>query len=32
MKEIIIKLVEFRNECDWEQFHNPKGLDFAIKT
>ena len=24
------KLIEFRNERDWEQFHNPKDLALAI--
>lgn len=28
--EIIQKLLEFRNERDWEQFHNPKDLALAI--
>lgn len=27
---IIEKLVQFRNERDWEQFHNPKDLALAI--
>ncbi len=27
---IINKLIEFRNERDWEQFHNPKDLALAI--
>jgi len=30
MEEIIKKLVEFRNERDWEQFHNPKDLAVAL--
>jgi NTP pyrophosphatase (non-canonical NTP hydrolase) len=30
IKHIIEKLVEFRNERDWEQFHNPKDLALAI--
>jgi NTP pyrophosphatase (non-canonical NTP hydrolase) len=30
IKEIIQKLVDFRNERDWEQFHNPKDLALAI--
>lgn len=25
-EEIIKALLEFRNERDWEQFHNPKDL------
>ena len=28
--EITKKLIEFRNERDWEQFHNPKDLALAI--
>ena len=29
--EVIIKeLIKFRNERDWEQFHNPKDLALAI--
>jgi NTP pyrophosphatase (non-canonical NTP hydrolase) len=32
MKEIIEKLIEFRNERDWEQFHNPKDLALAINV
>jgi NTP pyrophosphatase (non-canonical NTP hydrolase) len=30
MKEIIDELIQFRNERDWEQFHNPKDLALAI--
>ena len=30
LKEIIDKLVEFRDERDWSQFHNPKDLALAI--
>lgn len=30
MKEIIDTLIKFRNERDWEQFHNPKDLAIAI--
>lgn len=30
IKEITNKLIEFRNERDWEQFHNPKDLALAI--
>ncbi len=30
MKDIIKKLIEFRNERDWEQFHNPKDLAIAL--
>ena len=32
IKEIINKLVEFRNEREWEQFHNPKDLAVAINV
>src|SRR5215510_14937789 len=31
-KEIIDKLIEFRNERDWEQFHNSKDLALAISV
>ncbi|HCM75310.1 MAG TPA: nucleotide pyrophosphohydrolase [Cytophagales bacterium] len=30
MKEITEALVKFRNERDWEQFHNPKDLAVAL--
>jgi NTP pyrophosphatase (non-canonical NTP hydrolase) len=30
IQEIIQKLIDFRNERDWEQFHNPKDLALAI--
>ena len=30
MNEIINELIKFRNERDWEQFHNPKDLALAI--
>lgn len=30
IKEIINKLIEFRDARDWEQFHNPKDLALAI--
>lgn len=30
IEEIIQKLIEFRNERDWDQFHNPKDLSLAI--
>lgn len=30
MDEIIKALIQFRNERDWEQFHNPKDLAVAI--
>ena len=29
-QEIIQALLQFRNERDWEQFHNPKDLALAI--
>ena len=29
-EEIIRELIKFRNERDWEQFHNPKDLALAI--
>ena len=29
-QEIIDALLKFRNERDWEQFHNPKDLALAI--
>ncbi len=31
-KEIIQALLKFRNERDWEQFHNPKDLALAINV
>jgi NTP pyrophosphatase (non-canonical NTP hydrolase) len=30
--EIIQSLIKFRNERDWEQFHNPKDLALAINV
>ena len=30
MEEIIQELIKFRNERNWEQFHNPKDLALAI--
>ncbi|MDB9755092.1 nucleotide pyrophosphohydrolase [Winogradskyella sp.] len=30
IKEIIEALITFRNERDWEQFHNPKDLVVAL--
>ena len=30
VKEIIEALIKFRNERDWEQFHNPKDLAVAL--
>lgn len=32
MKEIIEALIKFRNERDWEQFHNPKDLAIALNV
>jgi len=29
-QQIIDALIKFRNERDWEQFHNPKDLALAI--
>ena len=31
-EEIIQALLKFRNERDWEQFHNPKDLVLAINV
>lgn len=31
-EEIIQALLKFRNERDWEQFHNPKDLAIAINV
>ncbi len=31
-EEIIQELLQFRNERDWEQFHNPKDLALAINV
>lgn len=30
IEEITSKLIAFRNDRDWEQFHNPKDLSIAI--
>jgi|SRR5690554_525750 len=30
IKKITKELIKFRNERDWEQFHNPKDLALAI--
>jgi NTP pyrophosphatase (non-canonical NTP hydrolase) len=30
IKEIIDALIKFRNDRDWEQFHNPKDLAIAL--
>ena len=32
IEEITHALIEFRNERDWEQFHNPKDLALAINV
>ncbi|MES2331728.1 MAG: nucleotide pyrophosphohydrolase [Bacteroidota bacterium] len=32
IQEIIDSLIKFRNERDWEQFHNPKDLALAINV
>lgn len=32
LEEIIKELIKFRNERDWEQFHNPKDLALAINV
>jgi NTP pyrophosphatase (non-canonical NTP hydrolase) len=32
IEEITKRLVEFRNERDWEQFHNSKNLSLAISV
>ncbi len=32
MKEVIEELIRFRNERDWEKFHNPKDLALAINV
>lgn len=32
IKEIIGELLTFRNERDWEQFHNPKDLALALNV
>jgi len=32
MQEIIDELIKFRNDRDWEQFHNPKDLAIAINV
>ncbi|KZX61942.1 MULTISPECIES: nucleotide pyrophosphohydrolase [unclassified Alcanivorax] len=30
MKDVILKLRQFRDERDWKQFHNPKDLSLAL--
>ena len=32
IEEIIQELLKFRNERDWEQFHNPKDLAIALNV
>ena len=32
VEEITKALIDFRNERDWEQFHNPKDLALAINV
>jgi NTP pyrophosphatase (non-canonical NTP hydrolase) len=32
IEEITLELLKFRNERDWEQFHNPKDLALAINV
>lgn len=32
MKKAIEKLIQFRDERDWKQFHNPKDLAIAIQV
>ncbi len=32
IEQILQKLIEFRNERNWEQFHNPKDLALAINV
>lgn len=32
LEEVIQALIKFRNERDWEQFHNPKDLALAINV
>ncbi len=32
MEEIIKTLIQFKNERDWDQFHNPKDLALAINV
>lgn len=31
-QEVIHQLVKFRNDRDWEQFHNPKDLALALSV
>ena len=32
INQIIDSLIKFRNERDWDQFHNPKDLALAINV
>jgi len=32
MREVIDELIKFRNDRDWEQFHNSKNLAIAISV
>ena len=32
IEDIIHELIKFRNDRDWEQFHNPKDLALAINV
>lgn len=32
MKEVIEELIRFRDQRDWDQFHNPKDLALAINV
>ena len=32
LEQIIQKLIEFNNERDWDQFHNPKDLAIALNV
>jgi NTP pyrophosphatase (non-canonical NTP hydrolase) len=32
IQQIIDELIKFRNERDWEQFHNPKDLALALNV
>jgi len=30
MDDVLARLIQFRNERDWEKFHNPKDLSLAL--
>lgn len=32
INEILTEIIKFRNDRDWEQFHNPKDLALAINV